>query len=60
MAYTGGFIDHYIIPIVYPTGLTDTIQFTLGLIVLVVNASVYLLFFLNKRKHRQKPAEEAK
>jgi hypothetical protein len=39
--YTGGFIDHYLTPIIYPAGLTNAIQVALGLAVLVLNAGVY-------------------
>jgi hypothetical protein len=40
--YSGGFIDHYLTPIIYPPGLTPQIQVALGLAVLAVNAAVYL------------------
>ena len=39
--YGGGFIDHYIVPIVYPPGLTVEIQWTLGALLLAVNAAIY-------------------
>ncbi|MEE9355737.1 MAG: DUF2784 domain-containing protein, partial [Methylococcaceae bacterium] len=39
--YSGGFIDHYLIPIIYPNGLTDDIQTVLGGLVLVVNLLIY-------------------
>jgi len=39
--YTGGFIEHYILPVIYPAGLTRDIQFGLGLAVLVVNIVAY-------------------
>jgi hypothetical protein len=41
MAYSGEFIDHYIMPILYPSGLTREIQIILGLAILVVNVSIY-------------------
>ena len=40
--YQGGFIEHYVTPIVYPAGLTPAIQFILGGIVLAVNAVAYV------------------
>ncbi len=40
--YGGGFIDHYLTPIIYPTGLTPQIQTALGLAVLALNAAVYV------------------
>ena len=39
--YTGGFIEHYILPVIYPAGLTRNIQLGLGLGVLVVNIVAY-------------------
>lgn len=39
--YAGGFIEHYIIPIVYPGGLTRELQIALGAVVVVVNAIAY-------------------
>jgi hypothetical protein len=41
--YTGGFIDHYLMPLVYPSGLTSEIQVLLGFLVLLVNAIIYTL-----------------
>jgi len=40
--YTGGFIEHYLIPIIYPAGLTSDIQFVLGCIAFGINILVYL------------------
>jgi len=39
--YGGGFIEYYLLPVIYPAGLTATIQLGLGAVVLVVNALVY-------------------
>src|SRR5262249_42862543 len=36
--YTGGFIEHYLIPVIYPAGLTPAIQTALGVLVFVLNA----------------------
>lgn len=40
-AYTGGFIDRYIMPIVYPAGLTRGMQLALAATVIVVNLIIY-------------------
>ena len=32
--YEGGFIEHYIVPLIYPAGLTPRVQVVLGLVVL--------------------------
>jgi hypothetical protein len=39
--YAEGFIEHYILPIIYPPGLTRDIQLTLAIIVIAVNLLVY-------------------
>ncbi len=52
-AYSGGFIDHYIMPILYPSGLTREIQIILGLAILVVNASIYGYMIVRNRLKRQ-------
>ena len=39
--YEGGFVAHYIMPIVYPDGLTRGIQVGLGVAVVVLNVLVY-------------------
>ena len=41
--YAGGFIQHYLIPIVYPPGLTVDLQIALGLGVVALNVVVYAL-----------------
>jgi hypothetical protein len=40
--YGGGFIEHYIWPVIYPTGLTPGIQLGLGAVVLLINVLIYL------------------
>lgn len=44
--YAGGFIEHYILPLLYPAGLTRTVQLTLGTVVVVVNGLLYALVWL--------------
>jgi hypothetical protein len=39
--YQGGFIDHYLLPLIYPAGLTRELQIGLGVGVLVFNAVLY-------------------
>jgi hypothetical protein len=40
--YEGGFIDHYLMPVIYPAGLTPQTQTILGIAVLVLNVMVYV------------------
>jgi hypothetical protein len=39
--YEGGFIEHYLLPLIYPSGLTRSAQLVLGAGVLVLNAVLY-------------------
>jgi len=39
--YAEGFIEHYILPVIYPPGLSRDIQLTLAIIVVAVNLCVY-------------------
>ena len=51
--YSGGFIEHYFIPTIYPVGLTRGIQIALGAGAVVINL---LLYYLAWRKHRAQRA----
>ena len=44
-AYTSSFIEHYLLPILYPASLSRELQWALGGIVLLVNAVVYIVVF---------------
>ena len=39
--YPGGFIDHYLWPLIYPVGLTPTVQLVLGSVALLLNLAIY-------------------
>ncbi|MNF66488.1 hypothetical protein D3C85_911830 [compost metagenome] len=39
--YSGGFIEHYLVPLIYPAGLTPGIQLWLGTLVLLLNLVPY-------------------
>ena len=39
--YGGGFVEHYLVPLIYPIGLTPRIQVLLGFIVLAMNLAIY-------------------
>jgi hypothetical protein len=47
--YEGGFIEHYIVAVLYPSGLTREIQLVLGMAVLVLNGIVYLVWWRRRR-----------
>jgi hypothetical protein len=39
--YQGSFIEHYLLPVVYPPGLTRWMQWALAALVVIVNAAAY-------------------
>ena len=39
--YPEGFIDHYLMPVIYPAGLTPTIQTWIAIVLAVSNALLY-------------------
>jgi len=39
--YAGGFAEHYLVPVLYPEGLTRELQLALGALALVVNLVIY-------------------
>ena len=41
--YPGGFIEHYLLQLIYPPGLTHQLQLALGLLVLLANLVAYAL-----------------
>jgi hypothetical protein len=49
--YGGGFVEHYIIPLIYPAGLTTQLQLILGIVALAINVVVYgwVLYRLQSR-----------
>lgn len=48
--YEGGFIDRYLVPIIYPAGLTPALQVRIGIAVIVVNILIYAVAFARRRK----------
>jgi hypothetical protein len=43
--YAGGFVEHYLVPLIYPAGLTESLRIILGLVVLVLNLCLYGVVF---------------
>jgi len=48
-AYSGDFIARYLLPVIYPEGLTREAQIALGLAALLFNAAIYALVVRKKR-----------
>lgn len=49
--YQGGFVEHYLLPIIYPHDLSRNLQIVLGVSVLVLNGLVYFLLLYRRKKH---------
>ncbi len=49
-AYTGGFIAHYVMGVLYPDGLTRGTQVVLGLLVLGLNGALYAVLLARTRR----------
>ena len=47
--YDGGFIEHYLIPVIYPAGLTPRIQWLLGAFVVALNVAIYVWVLRRKK-----------
>ena len=50
--YSGSFVEHYVLPMLYPTALTRDIQLLLGTSFLIVNLGVYA--YLLRRRYRRR------
>lgn len=51
--YAGGFVEHYLLGLIYPAALTRQGQWALAAAVLVINGAVYAWLF--HRRNRLKP-----
>ena len=47
--YAAGFIEHYLIPVLYPAALTRPIQVTLGTLAVLLNVAIYWWVFRARR-----------
>lgn len=53
--YHGGFVAHYILPVLYPSGLTRSVQVVLGTLVILFNLLVYWLVWRRARRASLQP-----
>jgi hypothetical protein len=48
--YAGGFVEHYLLPILYPPGLTAGVQWALAVGVLCANVAIYAWVVRRRRR----------
>ena len=48
--YAESFIEHYLLALIYPAGLTREVQFVLAAAVIVINVAIYAWLFYPRRK----------
>lgn len=54
--YATSFVEHYLLPVLYPASLTREMQWLLGGVVIAVNAVVYVVIWRRSTAlHRQRP-----
>ena len=51
--YANSFVEQYIFPVIYPTGLTRQVQLLLAGLVVAVNVIIYATILLRKRTVRE-------
>lgn len=54
--YTESFIEHYLLAIIYPAGLTREIQFILAAVGVVINVAIYGWLLYRRRRSRNADA----
>ncbi|BAO30120.1 DUF2784 domain-containing protein [Sulfuritalea hydrogenivorans] len=54
--YSGSFIEHYLMPIIYPARLDESTQYLIGTLVVVINLAVYAWVFYRRSCHRSEKA----
>lgn len=59
LGYEGGFVAHYLLPLIYPPGLTSEVQWLLGTAVLLVNAVLYGAWLARRGRVRRGQARAA-
>lgn len=48
--YSGGFVEHYLLPLIYPAGLTSEVQLVLAAVVVTLNLVVYFAVWRCRRR----------
>ena len=49
-SYHEGFVEHYVVPIIYPAGLTRDMQMIFGVLVIAANLAAYGFVLIRRRR----------
>jgi hypothetical protein len=49
-AYSSGFIEHHVLPVLYPASLSPEVQYALGALVALVNTAIYAVLFRGRAR----------
>jgi hypothetical protein len=50
-AYEGDFVATYLLPVLYPAGLTRNVQLLLAMMIIVINAAIYGSIFYRRSRN---------
>lgn len=50
--YAGGFVEHYLLPVLYPAGLSQNVQWGLGIFVVFLNVAIYTVVWRRRVRAR--------
>lgn len=48
--YSASFVDHYLLPVLYPAALTRELQWMLGGVVVMINVAAYAMILRRRRR----------
>jgi len=49
--YAGGFVENYLVPLIYPVGLTPEVQWLLGTALIIFNLFIYAYLWRRSYNH---------
>jgi hypothetical protein len=52
--YSGGFVQHYLLPIIYPAGLTRELQILIAFSVIAINLAIYSMIYVKYQHGRRR------
>ena len=48
--YSGSFIEHYLLPLIYPKAMTRGVQITLGTLLIFINICIYFYIYRTRKR----------